>query len=66
MISKIVEREIKKENRNKNTIIHKRVMRNNVFVYLCNQAYLSKHYKTRTTFKGVNCKNCLKQKDGKY
>ena len=43
-------------------IIHKRIMSGNLFVYLCNQAICANYDKSRDTFKGVTCKNCLRMK----
>jgi len=34
---------------------------NGEYFYLCNQAVIPNFMKVRMTWRGVNCKNCLKQ-----
>ena len=46
-------------------IKHKTIKKDREYFYLCNQAVIPNFMKARHTWRGVTCKNCLKQKNGK-
>jgi len=45
-------------------IKHKIIFKDGEYYYLCNQAYYANFMKARKTWRGVTCKNCLKQRVG--